>query len=99
MTQRQWISFEDPDEQRTWLFDLTFLESNWHCIYGAGCHGIDEFPDAEAHIGCCSHGAYFSDDDDRERVAATIEQLDPTMWQMSGEAHDLGGAIYQDDEV
>lgn len=27
----EWVSFEDPDEQRTWLFDVTFLTSNWPC--------------------------------------------------------------------
>ena len=30
----EWVSFEDPDEERTWVFDLTFLTSPWTCIYG-----------------------------------------------------------------
>ena len=36
----EWISFEDDHEQRTWVFDATFLRSNWSCIYGAGCKGV-----------------------------------------------------------
>ena len=36
----EWISFEDPDEDRTWLLDATFLTSNWTCIYGRGCQGV-----------------------------------------------------------
>ena len=32
----EWVSFEDPDEDRTWLFDVTFLTSNWNCIFGRG---------------------------------------------------------------
>ena len=26
---REWLSYEDPSEHRTWLFDVTFLMSNW----------------------------------------------------------------------
>ena len=36
----EWVSFEDPDEERTWVFDLTFLTSAWSCIYGNGCQGV-----------------------------------------------------------
>ena len=36
----EWISFEDPDEDRTWVFDVTFLLSAWTCIYGHGCQGV-----------------------------------------------------------
>ena len=28
----EWVSFEDPDELRTWVFDLTFLLSNWQQV-------------------------------------------------------------------
>ena len=30
------MSFDDPDEERTWLVDVTFLESGWQCIFGPG---------------------------------------------------------------
>jgi len=34
------VSFEDPEEQRTWRFDVTFLLSHWECIFGRGCQGV-----------------------------------------------------------
>ena len=36
----EWVSFEDPEEDRTWVFDLTYLTSPWRCIFGAGCEGV-----------------------------------------------------------
>jgi len=32
----EWISFEDPNEDRTWVIDATFLLSSWTCIFGRG---------------------------------------------------------------
>ncbi|HEV2071003.1 MAG TPA: hypothetical protein VGR26_14535 [Acidimicrobiales bacterium] len=75
----EWLSFEDPEEDRTWLFDLTFLLSRWSCIYGRGCPGID----SRADIGCCSHGAYFTDDADRGAVEAAVASLAPEQWQFA----------------
>ena len=40
----EWISFDDPDEQRTWVFDATYLRSNHRCIYGEGCQGVLDAP-------------------------------------------------------
>lgn len=82
----EWLSFEDPDEDRTWVFDLTFLLSRWSCIYGRGCPGIDEAPAPELEIGCCSHGAYFSDDADRAAVEAAAAALSPRQWQFAAVA-------------
>lgn len=96
--QREWLSFEDPTEHRTWLFDVTFLTSDWRCIYGEGCPGIEEEPAPEAALGCCSHGAYLSDEDDLRHVRDCIEQLDDSLWQHRGVAASLGGALWQDDE-
>lgn len=94
--QREWISFDDPDEERTWLFDVTFLESSWRCIYGDGCQGIGEHPDADAQRGCCSHGAYFSDDDDRQRVMAAVDQLTSDHWQLKDAT--AGDPIHRDED-
>ena len=77
----EWISFEDPDEERTWIFDVTFLSSSWHCIYGNGCPGIDEDPAPELALGCCSHGAHISDPEDMERVKKHVAKLTPDQWQ------------------
>jgi len=93
---REWCSFDDPDEERTWLFDVTFLTSSWACIYGRGCPGIDPEAAAEDQIGCCSHGAWIGDDDDLERVAAKAAALDPEEWQYHAMARRRGGALFQD---
>jgi hypothetical protein len=77
----EWVSFEDPDEQRTWLFDVTFLESNWTCIYGHGCQGVLTGPAEDLVQGCCSYGAHFTDDDDARRVARAAKTLTAEQWQ------------------
>jgi hypothetical protein len=87
----EWISFEDPDEERTWVFDLTFLTSNWSCIYGRGCQGVLTGPAPELEQGCCSYGAHFVDDADRERVIRHSERLDSGQWQHRAEAARRGG--------
>ena len=72
----EWVSFEDPDEDRTWVFDVTFLLSGWQCIYGRGCQGVLTGPAPELEQGCCSYGAHFTDDDDVARVKAAAKTLD-----------------------
>jgi hypothetical protein len=80
---REWVSFEDPDEDRTWLFDVTFLASNWRCLFGTGCQGVLTAPAAERAEGCCSYGAHFTDDDDVARVRAAAEALREEQWQFA----------------
>ena len=46
------------DEERTWVFDVTFLTSNWTCIFGNGCQGVLTGPAPELVQGCCSYGAH-----------------------------------------
>jgi hypothetical protein len=83
---RDWISFEDPEEQRTWMFDATFLTSNYTCIYGAGCQGVLDAPAAEMEQGCCSYGAHFVDDDDVQRVVRSFVRLEPRHMQFHARA-------------
>lgn len=77
----EWVSFEDPWEERTWVFDVTFLLSSWTCIYGRGCEGVLTGPAAELEQGCCSYGAHFTDDDDVARVEAAARTLTDEQWQ------------------
>jgi hypothetical protein len=77
----EWLSFADPDEERTWLFDVTFLESPWTCIFGRGCQGVLTEPAAEAGQGCCSYGAHFTGPDDVARVVAAADALPRELWQ------------------
>lgn len=88
----EWISFVDEDEQRTWVFDVTFLVSNWTCIFGNGCQGVLSEPTPELAQGCCSYGAHFVDADDRARVDAAAARLRPDQWQFHAEAKRKGGA-------
>ncbi len=78
---KEWVSFEDPDEERTWLFDATFLTSNWTCIYGRGCLGVLTEPAADLVHGCCSYGAHFVDKADLRRVERVAATLTDEEWQ------------------
>ena len=82
----EYVSFEDPDEHRTWVFDLTFLTSSWTCIYGRGCPGVLTGPAPELEQGCCSYGAHFVDDDDHDVTMAYIDRLTDEQWQFRGKA-------------
>lgn len=77
----EWLSFEDPAERRTWRFDVTFLLSNWRCLYGCGCQGVLTAPAPELAEGCCSYGAHFSGEEDLARVRAAAKTLSPEQWQ------------------
>jgi hypothetical protein len=77
----EYLSFEDPDEERTWVFDVTFLMSAWSCIFGAGCEGVLTGPAAELEQGCCSYGAHFIDDDDVATVEMAAARLTDAQWQ------------------
>jgi len=76
---RAFVEFVDPgDESQVFRCDLTWLTSNYTCIFGQGCPGIyKESPDT----GCCTLGAHFSDKEDRKRVEAYVDQLDADTWQ------------------
>jgi hypothetical protein len=77
----EWISFDDPDEQRTWVFDVTFLTSSWTCIFGRGCQGVLTAAAPELEHGCCDYGAHFTGEDDAARVARYAARLTTSQWQ------------------
>ena len=81
LDRHEWLSFEDPEEDRTWLFDLTFLLSRWTCIFGRGCQGVLTEPSPELVQGCCSYGAHFTDDEDRARTEEFALTLTAEEWQ------------------
>ena len=80
----EWLSFEDEEEERTWVFDVTFLTSNWTCIFGNGCQGVLTGPAPELVQGCCSYGAHMVDKKDARRVEKTAATLTPDEWQYHG---------------
>lgn len=63
------------------MFDLAYFRSNWNCIYGSGCSGIEFEPDPDGHRGCCSYGAHFADDADLARVMDVAAALPKDMWE------------------
>ncbi|HEY9555803.1 MAG TPA: hypothetical protein VIR58_03650 [Acidimicrobiales bacterium] len=88
----EWVSFEDPEEDRTWIFDVTFLASAWTCIYGRGCQGVLTGPTPELEQGCCSYGAHFVDEDDEAETLAYAARLTGEQWQLRDVAVRKGGA-------
>ena len=92
---RDWLEFVDPaDPLGVVRADLTWLLSSWTCIYGRGCEGVVE---GRADDGCCSHGAFYADEDDQARVEGFAARLDPAHWQHAGTGRALG--VSQDDEL
>jgi hypothetical protein len=87
----EWVSFEDPDEDRTWVFDVTFLTSRWTCIFGRGCQGVLTEPAPELVHGCCSYGAHMVDADDVARVQEAAATLTDDEWQFKskGKRHGI----------
>jgi hypothetical protein len=86
----EWVSFEDPDEDRTWVFDVTFLTSRWTCIFGRGCQGVLTEPAPELVHGCCSYGAHFVDEEDVQRVERFAGELSDNEWQFRRRARKNG---------
>lgn len=75
---RTWVEFANPDvADEVFRCDLTWLTSRWTCIFGSGCAGIYA---SSPHAGCCTLGAHFADDEDRERVAVAVDRLTPERW-------------------
>jgi len=78
---REWITFADPaDPDHLIRADLTWLTSAWTCIFGRGCAGVVE---GRPDDGCCSHGAFFTEEDDLLRVTAAVADLTDEDWQLA----------------
>ena len=86
----EWVSFEDCDEKRTWVFDVTFMASPWTCIFGQGCVGVLTGPASEMVQGCCSYGAHFTDDEDVARVERAAATLTDEHWQFRAQGRKRG---------
>ncbi len=81
---REWVEFTDPtDPQTVYRCDLTWLTSQWTCIFGHGCRGIVE---GRGDDGCCSHGAFYSERADEQRVRRFADELTDDEWQFRKEA-------------
>lgn len=85
---------EIDDGDTLWRFDRSFLESNWSCIWGRGCHGI--LPEPAQHLGqgCCSIGADLDDEDEARLISAMAAMVPPERFQHHREA--LEGGVFSD---
>jgi hypothetical protein len=86
---------EIDDGETIWRFDRAFLESNWTCIWGRGCLGIEEQPAEELGLGCCSVGAELGDEDEARMISALAATLDPNRFEHHTEANE--GGIFDGD--
>jgi hypothetical protein len=95
---REWVTVIDPDDDHLrYTFDVSFLLSSYECIYGAGCQSIEP-SGGDPVLGCCTHGAYLNEDDDRdELVRILVEELDPTTMEFHRTAVKKG-LLVEDDE-
>lgn len=95
----EWISFEDPEEDRTWIFDVTFLLSRWTCIFGRGCQGVLTGPAPELVQGCCSYGAHFTDEEDVAKIEAKAAELTADEWQFIKRGRTKKGIIKRNEKT
>jgi hypothetical protein len=94
MLTRETVTFREPSGW-SWEFDLTFLRSNYRCIWGRGC------PDTSLQHtarGCCVEGVeiYQGDGDepgreDLKKVRGRVRQLSDEDWQNRRVALARGG--------
>lgn len=92
----EWASFEIDGS--TYLFDLTFLTSNWTCIFGNGCVGVLDGPAEDLVQGCCSYGAHFTGKKDRKKVEGYAARLTADQWQFKAEADAAGGPVLKNED-
>lgn len=77
-----------------WRFDREFLASNWTCIWGRGCLGIEAEPAEHLQRGCCSVGAELVDVDEARMIAALAATLGAERFQYHALAE--GAGIFSD---
>ncbi|MDX6485581.1 MAG: hypothetical protein QOF43_734, partial [Gaiellaceae bacterium] len=73
----EWLTFpspDDPDEQ--YRVNVSFLLSNYQCIFGQGCPSLLN-KRLDHDLGCCERGVTFIDEEDYEHVAAMVSELLP----------------------
>lgn len=78
---REWFEFIDPtDPLHVFSVDLTWLESHYSCQFGTErCVGIDA---AHPTAGCCVHGAFMADEEDREQLRRAVADMPARFWQL-----------------
>ena len=93
---REWIEFVDPaNDEHLIAADLTWLLSRWTCVFGTpACQGIIA---GRPDDGCCSHGAFLSDDDDRANLDRAVKLLTAEEWQFMKKGLGKKGYVEEDE--
>ena len=71
-------------EGNSYTFDMTFLMSNWKCLYGQGCVGLHDV-DAKTYTtdtGCCRLGSWITEPDDLKNVMVRQQELTNEDWDV-----------------
>lgn len=88
--------YEEIDAGETvWRFDRDFLASNWTCIWGKGCRGINATADETLGHGCCSLGAELDGIDEARNLSAAAATIPVHLFQFHAEA--LLGTVFADE--
>lgn len=78
-----------------WRFDRDFLASNWTCIWGKGCKGINATADESLGHGCCSLGAELDGIDEARDLSAAAATIPAHLFQFHAEAN--SGTVFADE--
>jgi hypothetical protein len=92
-------NFEEiRDGDIQWRFDKDFLQSNWTCIWGRGCHGIGTERNDSLNHGCCSFGAELDGPDgldEARNLSAAAATIPAHLFQFHAEAE--VGSVFADE--
>jgi hypothetical protein len=69
-----WVTFTGPSG-KVYQANVSFLLSNYNCIYGQGCHGLLNRYTDFSDVACCERGVTFIDDDDFNHVSQMVTEL------------------------
>jgi len=89
--------YEEIDAGDTlWRFEKDFFTSNWTCIWGRGCKGIDVAENTENGFGCCSLGCELDGVDEAMNLSAYAAMIPQHFFQHYDEAQ--SGGIFKDEK-
>lgn len=79
---REFFEFTHPEDPfHQFRIDLTWVESSYRCGFGtSACAGIDA---ALPQVGCCVHGAFLTDEEDREQLRDAVLRMPADLWELA----------------
>lgn len=70
-----WLTFPSPDDpDKRFRVNVSFLLSNYQCIWGRGCPGLLNHS-ADPEAACCERGVTFVDENDFAHVSEMVGEL------------------------